>query len=228
MPSSSTEISQKLDALERLREGDEEAFGELFARFRSRLFQIVSVRMDRRLAGRVDADDILQEVYLDAASRIEHFVHSHSGSFFVWLRLITTQTMANVYRRHLVVKMRDARRDVSIHSAQTSETYEAPRSPIAMQLLGRLTSPSHVAIRQETLDQIEQAIGSMKEIDREIIVLRHFEQLENKEIAEVLGIHEKAASIRYVRALSRLKDLVVGMSEAPDSSDDSDADETKD
>ena len=217
MPGSSAEISLKMDALQRLQEGDKGAFGELFALYRTRLFQIVSVRMDRRLAGRVDADDIMQEVYLDASSRVQHFVENHSGSFFVWLRLITMQTMANVFRRHLVVKMRDARRDVSIH---TNQTHQSNTSPIVMQLLGRLTSPSGVAIRQETFDQIEQAIASMKDIDREIIMLRHIEQLENKEIAEVLGIHEKAASIRYVRALARLKDLV--LPNTPDSDEPED------
>lgn len=204
--SSSTEISAKPDALQRLRDGDEEAFGELFAKYRPRLFQIVSVRLDRRLAGRVDADDVLQETFLDASTRVQHFLNHPSGSFFVWLRLVTTQTMTNIFRRHLDVKMRDARRDISIHSGKT---YENPTTPIVMQLLGRITSPSRAAIREESVEQVMQALHSMKEMDREIILLRHFEQLENKEIAEVLDINEKAASIRYVRAVKRLKDLVV-------------------
>lgn len=193
------------ELLERLRVGDREAFAELFDRHRDRLYRIVSIRMDRRLAGRVDADDILQEIYLDAASRIEHFIDSHSGSFFVWLRLVATQTMANIFRRHLDAKMRDAKREVSIHSGRT---YETPTTPIAMQLLGHLTSPSRAAIREESARQLELAIDNMRPIDREVILLRHFEQLDNKEVADVLGIHEKAASIRYIRAISRLKDLV--------------------
>lgn len=167
--------------------------------------------MDRRLAGRVDADDVLQEIYLDASARIHHFVGNHSGSFFIWLRLIAIQTMSNVFRRHLDAKKRDAKRDISISSRKS---YESPTAPIAMQLLGRLTSPSRVAIRKETVRQLEDTIASMKPMDREIISLRHFEQLTNSEIAEVLGIADKAASIRYVRAIARLKDLmedVVGM-----------------
>ena len=83
-----------------------------------------------------------------------------------------------------------------------------------MQLLGRLTSPSKAAIREETAKQLEDAIGSMKEMDREIIMLRHFEQLDNKEVAEVLGITEKASSIRYIRAIARLKDVVAETIEA--------------
>ena len=205
MNSSSSVIGEK-SLLGRLKGGDDEAFSELFARYRDRLYHIVSVRMDRRLAGRVDTDDIVQEIYLDAASRIHHFTNSHSGSFFVWLRLVAMQTMANAFRRHLDTKMRDAKREISIH---TGRTYENPTKPIAMQLLGRLTSPSRAAIRQESVKLVEQAIETMKPIDKEIIELRHFEQLSNHEVAEVLGIHEKAASIRYVRALTRLRDLVL-------------------
>lgn len=202
---SSTKESTKSNALERLREGDEDALAELFAKYRDRLYHIISVRMDRRLAGRVDADDVLQEVYLDASSRIHHFVKNHSGSFFVWVRLIATQTMANVFRRHLDAQKRDAKREISIH---TGEAYESPTAPIAMQLLGRLTSPSRAAIRKETVRELEEAIASMKPMDREIITMRHFELLSNSEIAEVLGIADKAASIRYVRAITRLKDLM--------------------
>lgn len=204
MTSSSTNC-EKSNAMERLREGDEAAFAELFAKYRERLYPIVNVRIDRRLAGRIDADDVLQEVYLDAAARLHHYVGTHSGSFFIWLRLITTQTMANIFRRHLTVQKRDAKREISINSGPAQDN---PSTPIAMQLLGQLTSPSIAAIRDETVKQVEAAIESMKPMDREIITLRHFEQLDNQEVAEVLGIHEKTASIRYIRALSRLKELV--------------------
>lgn len=210
---SSTKDSLNHDALQRLRDGDEQALADLFAKYRERLYHIISVRMDRRLAGRVDADDVLQEVYLDAAARIHHYIDNHSGSFFVWLRLITTQTMANIFRRHLDAKMRDAKREISIHSGPA---YDSPTTPIAMQLLGRLTSPSRAAIREESAKQIEAAIESMKAIDREVITLRHFEQLDNKEISEVLGINEKAASIRYIRAIARLKDLMADILDSDD------------
>lgn len=206
---SSSAIPASTDALQRLRDGQEEAFSELFASYRDRLYQIVSVRMDRRLAGRVDPDDVLQEVYLDAAARLHHYINHHSGSFFIWLRLITTQTMANTFRRHLIVQMRDARREVSINSGQASEN---PTTPIALQLLGRLTSPSRAAMRDETIRLVVRAIEAMKPLDREIITLRHFEQLENQEVAEVLGLNAKAASIRYIRALGRLKELLLPIS----------------
>lgn len=204
MPCSETKGSNR-DPLLRLRDGDEDALADLFAQHQDRLRQIISVRLDRRLAARIDADDVLQEVYLDAAARIQHFINSHSGSFFVWLRLITTQTMTNLFRTHLDTKKRDAKRDISL---QTGRTYESQPNPIAMQLLGHLTSPSRAAMREEAAKQLEEAIDTMKPMDREIISLRHFEQLDNHEVAEVLGINEKAASIRYIRAIARLKDLI--------------------
>lgn len=194
--------------LERLRTGDKKALAVLFDQHRERLFHIVSNRLDHRLAGRVDADDILQEVYLDAAIRIEHFINHHSGSFFVWLRLITMQTMANVHRRHIEVQARDARREQSIF---TGRHYGPGSASIVLQLLSKLTSPSRAAMRDETARELEEAVNAMNPTDREILTLRHFEQLENREVAEVLGIQPKAASIRYVRALTRFKEAIAGI-----------------
>jgi RNA polymerase sigma-70 factor (ECF subfamily) len=196
------------NSLIRLRNGDQDALADLFAKYRNRLYHIVNIRLDQRLAGRIDADDILQEVYLDAADRIHHYINNHSGSFFVWLRMIATQTMANAFRRHLEAQKRDAKREMSIYAGNVV----GPAStPIALQLLGKLTSPSHAAMREETARQLEEAIQGMKPVDREVIVLRHFEQLDNKEVAEVLGIQQKAASIRYIRAIARLKDVVAAI-----------------
>jgi len=197
--------ASKHECLKRLKEGDPSALGELFSEHQQRLLHIIRVRMDRRLTARIDPEDVLQEVFLDASARVRHFVDEHSGSLFIWLRMITNQTMANLYRRHLDTQMRDARRDVSIN---TGKTHENPTRPIAMQLIGHLTSPSKAAIRQESIEKLERAIDELKPMDREAIALRHFELLDNKEVAEVLGIQEKAASIRYIRAIRRLKEAI--------------------
>ena len=203
------------ESLSRLRTGDKSALAELFSRHRDRLWHIVDVKLDHRLRGRVDADDVLQEVYLDAADRIEHFINEHSGSLFVWFRLITTQTITNVHRRHLNAKMRDAKREFSIYSSHQ----EQPASTsLAFQLLGHLTSPSRAAMREEIASKLEDAIQSMDPIDREVLTLRHMEQLTNLEVAEVLGIQIKAASIRYVRALKRLKPIIEGIPGLSDNS----------
>lgn len=192
--------------LDRLRSGDVRALGELFNLYRERLWRIVHFRMDRRLAGRADADDILQEAYLAAADRLPHYLQTPEQSFFIWLRLVVNQTLVDVHRRHLGAKMRDARRDLSIHAKPNFPV--ATSTSLAAQLLGQMTSPSQMAMRDELAEQLEAAIQGMEPIDQEVLALRHFEELTNSEVAEVLGIQQKAASIRYVRALKRLKEVL--------------------
>lgn len=192
--------------------GDKQALATLFTMHRQRLWDLVHFRLDGRLGGRVDADDVLQEAYLDAAERIQHFEDEHSGSIFVWLRLIVIQTLTNVHRRHLGAKMRDANRDISLFGGMANP---GSSTTLALQLLGHLTSPSRAIIRDEEKDKLEEAINSMDPIDREVLEMRHFEHLTNNEVAEVLGIQKKAASNRYIRSLKRLKDRLsqTGLSE---------------
>jgi len=189
----------------RLKGGDQQALAELFSRHRQRLWRMVHFRLDPRLHGRVDADDILQEGYLAAAARIRHFQEDSSTSFFVWLRLVLGQTLIDVHRRQLGVEMRDAGREISIHGHFNPQ---ATSVSLAAQLLGHFTSPSSAAVRDEVAQQLEQAVDTMNPIDREVLALRHFEELTNSEVAEVLGIKPKAASIRYVRAIGRLKEIL--------------------
>jgi len=189
----------------RLRRGDRQALAEFFGRHRPRLWRMVHFRLDRRLCGRVDPDDVLQESFLAADQRLEHYAAQESMSPFVWLRLIVSQTLVDAHRHHLGVQARDADREVKIgkfHYAQTTS------ASLAANLVGRWTSPSQAAARAETLEQLERAIADMDPVDQEILALRHFEELSNSEIAEVLGIQQKAASIRYVRAVRRLKEIL--------------------
>ena len=161
--------------------------------------------MDRRLAARVDPDDILQEAFVNAAARIQHYLEDPSRSLFVWFRLIVGQTLVDVYRRHIGAEMRDAGREVSI---QGMKYPQATSMSLAAELLGSITSPSQAAQRVEMSAQLEQALAEMSDLDQEVIALRHFEDLTNGEVAEVLGIQPTAASNRYVRALTRLKDVL--------------------
>jgi RNA polymerase sigma-70 factor (ECF subfamily) len=193
------------DLLERLKRGDEDALARLFSQHRDRLWRMVSFRMDRRLLGRVDPDDVLQEAYLAAAQRLRHYGADSSPSPFVWLRMIAMQTLTDVYRHHLGAQMRDADREVALHGRDNPPTTSAS---LAALLVGRFTSPSQAAARAETLDQVERAIAAMEPLDQEVLALRHFEELTNSEVAEVLGIQQKAASIRYVRAIRRLKTVL--------------------
>ena len=190
----------------RLRLGDAGALGEAFALHRPRLWRTVNFRLDRRLGGRIDPDDVLQEAYLAAAKRIDHYRADGFRSPFLWLRMIVQQTMIDVHRRHRGAQSRDAGREVAIFGAYP----QATSASLAIQLVGDWTSPSQAASRVELLDRVQAAIASMNPMDQEVLALRHFEELTNSEVAETLKIEAKAASIRYVRALRRLKELLSG------------------
>lgn len=178
---------------------------ELFSIHRERLWRTVQTRLDQRLYGRVDPDDVLQEAYLDAQQRLKSTKDLEGYSPFVWLRLIVGQTLINMHRRHLGAQKRDAARE---QSQRLQFQCSATTTQVAFQLSASQTSPSSAAMRAERVGQIAASLESLSEMDREILTLRHFEDLTNKEIAELLGIEQKTASIRYVRALQRLKNCL--------------------
>jgi RNA polymerase sigma-70 factor (ECF subfamily) len=192
------------DLESRLSRADPGALGEVFAIHRPRLWRIVNFRLDRRMVGRIDPDDILQEAYLAAAQRIAHYGGDGFHSPFLWLRMIVQQTLIDVHRRHLGAQARDAAREVPVMGAYP----QATSASLAIQLVGDWTSPSQAAVRGELLDRVRTAIASLNPMDQEILALRHFEELTNTEVSQTLGIEPKAASIRYVRALKRLKDVL--------------------
>jgi RNA polymerase sigma-70 factor (ECF subfamily) len=166
---------------------------------------MVELRLDRRLHGRVDPSDVIQEAYLEAAQRFPEYLQDSAMPFFLWLRFLTAQRILILHRRHLGVQMRDAGRDVPIyHGAMTA----ASSAALAAQLVGRRTTPSQAAMRAEMQLRLQEALNSMEATDREILVLRHFEQLTNSETARTLGLRESAASKRYARALLRLKEIL--------------------
>lgn len=202
-------ISDELVA--RLRQGEESALGELLAICETRLRQMLYFRLDPRVASRVDVDDLLQEVFIDAQKRLSHFAATPEGSSaYVWLRLVAVQTLCDLHRRHLGTQARDAARDQSLNQAGGNST----ATSMAHVLAGNLTSPSQAIQRAEAVDAVQRALQQMEEIDREVLALRNFEDLSNQEVAEVLGINQGAASLRYVRALKRLQQI---MSKLPDS-----------
>lgn len=201
----SPDPEQQADELTYLRTGGQDALADLFSKYRNQLERMVEFRLDRRLYGRVDAADVLQEAYLEVARRIGEYLDNPSVSFFVWIRQITWQVLLMTHRRHLGAQMRDAGREVALGGgAYTGATSLS----IAAQLVAHLTSPSQAAIRQERLERLRAALETMDEIDREVLALRHFEQLSNNEVAEILGLQKTAASNRYVRALKRLKEIL--------------------
>jgi RNA polymerase sigma-70 factor (ECF subfamily) len=199
------DVSESDELLRRARAGDQQALAALFAHYRDRLRRMVRLRLDRRLYGRLDPSDVLQEAYLDLARRLPEYAANPALPFYLWLRSLTGQRLIDLHRQHLGAKMRDAGQEVSLYRGALPQ---ASSVSLAHQLLGRLTSPSRAAIRAETQIRVQEALNSMDPMDREVLALRHFEMLSNEETAQVLGISKKAASKRYIRALERLQEIL--------------------
>jgi RNA polymerase sigma-70 factor (ECF subfamily) len=193
------------DLLVRAARGDREALAALWERHRKRLRQMVRLRLDRRLQGRVDPSDVLQEAYIDMAERLPEYVRDRAFTTYLWLRLVTGQRLMQIHRRHLGTAMRDAGREVSLYRGALPQ---ASSISLAAQLLGRFTTASRAAIRAERQLQLQAVLNGMDPMDREILALRHFEELSNGEAAQVLGLSKTAANNRYMRALSHLRDLL--------------------
>jgi RNA polymerase sigma-70 factor (ECF subfamily) len=185
--------------------GDREALAAFWEQHRKRLRQMIRLRLDRRLQGRVDPSDVLQEVYIDLAERLPEYVRDRGYSVYLWLRLVAGQRLMQIHRRHLGTAMRDAGREVSLYRGALPQ---ASSVSLAAQLLGRFTTASQAAIRAERQLQLQAVLNGMDPMDREILALRHFEELSNGEAAEVLGLSKTAANNRYIRALGRLRDLL--------------------
>jgi RNA polymerase sigma-70 factor (ECF subfamily) len=195
------------DAVELLRQskGDPDVLGRVWEQYRARLLRLVRLRMDRRLQGRVDSSDVLQEAFVDFASRLDEYLRQPEMPFYLWLRFLTGQRLQLLHRHHLGAQMRDAGREVSLHRGPMPQ---ATSASLAAQLLGRFTSVTQAVQRAEMQLIVQEALNAMDPVDREIVALRHFEDLSNEETAQVLGIKPSAASTRHVRALKRLREIL--------------------
>jgi RNA polymerase sigma-70 factor (ECF subfamily) len=166
---------------------------------------MVALRLDRRLQGRIDPSDVIQEAYLEATTRLAEFLTNPSMPFFLWLRFLTGQKLVTLHRHHLGVQMRAAGQEVALYQGPLPE---ASSAALAAHLLGHDTRPSEAAIRTEMKIRVQEALNAMDPLDREVLALRHFEQLSRAEIAQMFGISEAAAGKRYIRALERLKQIL--------------------
>lgn len=183
--------------------GGQAALAALVEKYRERLERMLQFRLDDRVRGRVDPDDVLQEAYIEMVRRLPEYLAAPTVSVYVWMRQLTYQSLIAVQRRHFGQK-RDPRHEVtSVQSPDPNATSLSILSAFAEQM----TSPSQALMRQEEYDQLRQVLDGMDEIDREVLALRHFEQLSNNQIAETLGISVTAASNRYVRAMLRLSQI---------------------
>ena len=193
------------ELLRRAAEGDESAREALFMQHSDRLKAMIRLRMHRRLRGRLDPSDVLQEAFLEVAKRLDECLQDPPDSFFLWLRKVAVTKLAEIHRHHLDVQARDAEREISILGLGEPA---ADSVSLAAHLLGRITSPSQAAIKAEERFNLQQVLDSLDPIDREVIALRHFEQLDSQETAAVLGLSKSGASSRYIRAMRRLHSVM--------------------
>ena len=193
-----------VELLRRAAGGDHDSWELLVSRYEPRLLRLFVLRLDRRLQGRIDPADVLQETYLEAWTHLAQYVEQPKMSFFVWLRSIANHQLHSLHRRHLAAHMRSAVREISLSGGPFPE---ATSAALAAQLMGRDTRPSEAARRAELKIRLESALNRLSSMDREILALRHFEQLSNVEVAEVLGIDASTASSRYLRALKRIREV---------------------
>jgi RNA polymerase sigma-70 factor, ECF subfamily len=188
--------------------GDRAAAARLFDRHRGRLRKMMEVRLDRRLQSRVDPSDIVQEVYIEMARSIPQYQPQPQVPFYFWLRALACGKLSSIHRQHLGTQKRMPQLEVPLHRGALPH---ASSASLAQQILGTTTSPTQFAQRAELQVKLQDALNEMDPLDREILVLRHFEELANTEIAKLLGIEKAAASKRYLRALRRLREVLSGI-----------------
>ncbi|GIW93080.1 MAG: hypothetical protein KatS3mg110_1121 [Pirellulaceae bacterium] len=175
---------------------------EALVRNRDRLLRMVAIRMDPVLQRRIDASDVVQEAYLEAARRFGEYKEQRM-SLFVWLRLLVAQKLVQLHRQHCVVQGRDIRREITAYACP-----QASSGWLAEWLVDSRSSPSVRVARAELVASVREALEQLPPLDREVLALRHFEQLTHTEIAESLGTTVDAARKRYLRALKRLASAV--------------------
>jgi RNA polymerase sigma-70 factor (ECF subfamily) len=193
------------DELQRAASGDQEALRALFDAHRDRLKRMIHLRLSRRLAGRVDDSDVLQEAFVEVARKLPEYARAPRLPLFLWMRQLTALKLAEVHRHHLGTQLRDADREVTLHRGGLPL---ADSVSLAAQLLGTLTTPSQAAVMAETRLLVQEALNGMDPIDREVLALKHFEQLSTAEIADVLGLSKAGAGSRYLRAIKRLRAIL--------------------
>lgn len=197
--------------LDRAAGGDMDAWGALLARQQERLAGVVSFRLDPRLRGRVDAADVMQEAFIAATARRAEFFQQSAQPLFLWLRWMVGNTLLELHRHHLGAQMRDAGREVSAGRHWDRAGDDSTCLALVAQLTCGVSGPATAAGREDVKARLSDALDRMDATDREVLALRHFEQLTSSEAAQVLGIQERAAAKRYLRALERLREVLSAM-----------------
>jgi len=193
------------ELLKEAQQGAPDTVDRLLARHREPLRRIIGLRLDRALAARLDASDIVQEVLLEASRRLNDYLRDPAMPFHLWLRHIAKDHMIDAHRRHRQAQRRAVDRERPIVPAALADRSSFE---LAAQFFDHEPTPASAAIRHELQRRLDSAIDQLDDDDHEIILMRHFEQLSNQEAAAALGLTEAAASMRYLRAVRRLRSLL--------------------
>ncbi|WP_020469003.1 sigma-70 family RNA polymerase sigma factor [Zavarzinella formosa] len=196
--------TQKL--LNDARAGSPQAVDQLLGEFREPLRQIVGLRLDPVLARRVDASDIVQDVLLEANQRLTEYLKSPMMPFHLWLRHLAQDRIIDTHRRHRQAQRRSIDREQAIQKPAWSDESSIQ---LAAQLIDGEHTPASAAIHTELQRRLNLALSDLNEDDRDIILMRHHEQLSNQDVAAMLGLTEAAASMRYLRSLRKLRAVLV-------------------
>jgi RNA polymerase sigma-70 factor (ECF subfamily) len=191
--------------------GEIEAWGALLALHQERLQAMIGFRLDPRLRRRVDAADVMQDAFIAATARRAEFFGQSTQPLFLWLRWMVGNTLLDLHRHHLGVQLRDVRREKAFDHRSDSVGDDSTRAALVAQLTCGVTGPATAAGRADIKARLNEALDRMDATDREVLALRHFEQLTTGEAAQVLGIQEDAAAKRYMRALVRLREMLADM-----------------
>jgi RNA polymerase sigma-70 factor (ECF subfamily) len=192
--------------LQRVRGGDAAAGEELLALCRDPLRRAVDLRLDPKLAHREDASDVVQKVLIDAHRRFQDYLREPKMPFTLWLRHIAQDRIIDTHRRH----QEAGRRSIDREQQAGGLANDASSVMLVAQLVDQELTPASAAIQHELTNKLQALMTELDETDREIILMRYYEQMSNQEIAEALGLTEAAASMRHLRALRRLKDAFTG------------------
>jgi RNA polymerase sigma-70 factor (ECF subfamily) len=193
------------ELLKKAEGGNSQAVNDLFERHRGAVRRMLHNRLDKAIAQRVDASDIVQDVLIEANRRLSEYMKDPSMPFHVWLRCLARDHLITAQRRHRGAQKRSVDKERAINQPAYADHSSAD---LASMLAAKGLTPAADAIRRELQRRFEESLEQLNEVDREIIVMRHVEQLTNQEVANALELSEPAAGMRYLRALRRLKDIL--------------------
>jgi RNA polymerase sigma-70 factor (ECF subfamily) len=192
--------------LDQVRRDEPGAVDRLLAQQREPVRRMIDLRLDPAIVQRVDASDVVQEVMLEASRRLKDYIANPTMPFSLWLRHLAKDHLIDAHRRHHQARKRGVDREQPLRGPAWADQSSIE---LAAQLVDQERTPASEAIQQELQRKLHAAIAELDDIDREVILMRHFEQLSNQEVAEELKLTEPAASMRYLRAVRRLRDLLV-------------------